>query len=126
MFMSNDEFELNFLSPDQFDLKSMDGKTTRYRRAERYAPDAAQLATFSGEYTSDELRATMQITPGKDAVMLRINDSTENLELRPVDRDTFQRGMQTLRFHRDASGKVVGADLMNPVLRRVTFTRSAS
>jgi CubicO group peptidase (beta-lactamase class C family) len=126
MFMSNDEFELNFLSPDQFDLKSMEGKTTRYRRAERYAPDVAQLATFSGEYKSDELRATMQITPGKDAVMLRINDSTENLELRPVDRDTFQRGMQTLRFHRDASGKVVGVDLMNPVLRRVTFTRSAS
>ena len=31
--------------------------------------------------------------------------------------------MQTLRFRRDATGKVVGFDFTNPVLRNVTFTR---
>jgi CubicO group peptidase (beta-lactamase class C family) len=123
-FMSNDEFELKFLSQDQFELKSMEGKVTRYRRAERYAPSAADLSAFAGGYKSDELRATLEVTPGSDALILRINDSSENLELRPVDRDTFQRGMQTLRFHRDASGKVIAVDLMNPALRKVTFTRS--
>jgi CubicO group peptidase (beta-lactamase class C family) len=126
MVMSNDEFELSFLSEDQFELKSMEGKTTRYRRAESFAPNAAELSALAGEYKSDELRATFQITPGNGALIVRINDTSENLELRPVDRDTFQRGAQTLRFQRDGSGKVIAVDLINPVLRNVRFTRSPS
>jgi len=77
--MSQDEFELTFLSADQFDLKSMEGQTTRYRRARPYTPS-------------------------------------------PVDPDTFQRGLQTVRFLRDAAGKVVALELTNPALRRIRFT----
>jgi hypothetical protein len=65
------------------------------------------------------------MTPTKDGLMVRLNDSpTQNLEFRPVDPDTFQRGMQTLRFHRDTAGKVLALDLINPVLRNVRFIRS--
>ncbi len=123
-FMSQDEFELTFVSPDQFELKSMEGKTTRYRRAQPYAPTADDLKAFAGRYESDELRAVFEMTPGKNGVTLRLNDSpTQTLELGPVDRDVFQRGMQTVRFLRDKDGKVVGLDFSNPALRRVTFTR---
>lgn len=52
----------------------------------------------------------------------RLNDS-QVLEVSPVDRDTFQRGVQTMRFLRDQSGKVVALELANPVLRNITFTR---
>ena len=54
-FMSQDEFELHFLSADQFELKSMEGETTRYRRAQPYAPTAADLQAFAGRYESDEI-----------------------------------------------------------------------
>jgi hypothetical protein len=123
-FMSNDEFELQFLSQDQFELTSMEGKTTRYRRAQPWAPTAADLTAFAGRYESDELRAVLQIAPGKGGVSARLNESpTQVLELSPVDPDTFQRGMQTVHFHRDPAGKVVGLDLINPALRSVRFTR---
>ncbi len=124
MFMSEDKFELNFLSQDQFELKSMEGQTTRYRRARPYAPSADDLKAVAGRYESDELRAVFQMAPGKDALMGRLNDAPAPvLEFRPVDRDTFQRGMLTIRFRRDTTGKVVGLDFSNPVLRKVEFTR---
>ena len=124
-FMSNDQFELNFLSPDQFELKSMEGKITRYRRAQPYAPTADDLKAFAGRFESDELRAVFEFTPIKDGLMARINDSaTQKVDLAPVDRDVFQRGMQTLRFLRDTDGRVVAVELTNPALRNVTFTRA--
>jgi CubicO group peptidase (beta-lactamase class C family) len=123
-FMSQDEFELNFMSQDQFELTSMEGNTTRYRRAQPYAPTAADLMAFAGRYESDELRAVLQVTPGKAALTARLNDTRgEGLEFRPVDRDTFQRGTMTVRFHRDDSGKAVAIDVDNPALRNIRFTR---
>ena len=102
----------------------MEGKTTRYRRAQSYAPTAADLAAFAGRYESDELRAVLQMTPEKEALMSRLNDSPATvLEFRPVDRDTFQRGMITVRFVRDKAGRVVGFYFTNPVLRNIRFTR---
>jgi CubicO group peptidase (beta-lactamase class C family) len=125
-FMSQDEFELNFLSPDQFELKTMEGATTRYRRARFYAPGAADLQTFAGRYESDELKAVMQIAPGKGNLTASVNES-QGIELAPVDPDTFQRGTQALvRFRRDAAGKVVGFDFTNPAFRNVRFTRRDS
>ncbi len=123
-FMSQDQFELSFLARDHFELKSMEGKTIRYRRAQPYAPSAADLQAFAGRYESDELRATLQMTPGRSGLMVRPNDGAgAGLEFAPVDRDTFQRGMLTLRFRRDQAGNVVALDFTNPVLRNIRFAR---
>ena len=123
-FMSNDEFELRFLSQGQLELKSMEGQTTRYRRAQPYTPNEAELKAFAGDYESDELKAVIQMAPGKGGLMGRLNDSPgDGFEFKPVDRDTFQLGMLTIRFRRDTTGKVVGLDFSNPVLRKVKFTR---
>lgn len=123
-FMSQDQFELTFLSADQFELKSMEGQTTGYRRARPYAPSADDLKAFAGRYESDELRAELQITPGKGGLLSRLNDSpTQVLDLSPVDPDTFQRGMQTVRFVRDTAGTIVALELTNPALRKIRFTR---
>jgi CubicO group peptidase (beta-lactamase class C family) len=121
-FMSNDSFELQYLSNDQFELKSMEGATARYRRAQPYAPTAEDLKAFAARYESHELRAEFRIEAAPQGLMAHLNDRPA-LEFRPVDRDTFQRGMQTLRFHRDATGKVVGFDVTNPVFRNVRFTK---
>ena len=75
--MSQDEFELHFLSQDQFELKSMEGKTTRYRRAQPYSPTAADLQAFAGRYESDEIGSVFQIVPGKDGLVMRFDLSPD-------------------------------------------------
>ncbi len=123
-FMSQAEFELRFLSAQEFEIKTKDGVTTRYRRAQPFTPTAADLQAFAGRYKSDELIAVFELTPGKDGLLGRANDAPgEPLVFKPVDRDTFQFAGVILRFTRDKAGKVVGLDFSNPLLRNVKFTR---
>ncbi|HZM90523.1 MAG TPA: serine hydrolase domain-containing protein [Blastocatellia bacterium] len=123
-FMSGAEFELQFLSTKQIEIKTKDGITTQYRRAEGYSPTGDDLRAFTGRYYSDELMAVFEATPGKDSLMVRANDSPRALlEFKPVTRDTFQIGASLLRFNRDKAGKVVGLEYSNPLLRNVKFAR---
>src|SRR5262245_25323390 len=123
-FMSEAEFELQFLSADQFEIKTKDGVTTRYRRAVGYTPTADDLKAFAGRYYSGELMAVFEATPGKDCLMVRANDAPRALlEFKPVASDIFQIGGSLLRFTRDKAGKVVGLQYSNPLLRNVKFTR---
>lgn len=121
-FMSQDEFELHFLSADEFELKSMEGRTTRYRRARPFAPNADELKAFAGRYTNDETGGVLEMAPGQNGLMVRLNDSPA-FEFRPVDRDTFQLRGMILRFQRDKDGKVLALDYSNPVVRNIKFTR---
>jgi hypothetical protein len=101
----------------------MEGTTTRYRRAQPYAPTDADFKAFAGRYGSQELKAVIEFTHGK-GLTGRINGGPgDGYEFRPVDRDTFQLGMLTIRFRRDTTGKIAGLAFTNPVLRSVTFTR---
>lgn len=123
-YVSQDEFELNFLSQDRFEWKSMEGKTTRYRRAMSYAPTETDLKELAGRYGSDELKAVIHLAPGKAGLLGRINDArSEGFEFKPVERDIFQLGMLTIHFRRDPTGRVVGLDFTNPVLSKVEFKR---
>ncbi len=123
-FMSDDEFELRFLSQNQFEMKSMEGKTTRYSRAQPYAPTADDLKAFAGRYESAEIGTVFLMEPKGDGLLARLEHTpSRSLELKPVDRDTFQISRVTVRFHRDKSGKVVALDYSNPLIRNVKFTR---
>ena len=123
-FRSNDAFELRFVSDDRFELISMEGDTTSYRRAQPYAPTADDLKALAGRYESEELLAVLELTPRGQGLAARLNDARPlGLELLPVDPDTFQVGPFTLRFVRDAGGDAVALDLMTPVFRNVRFTR---
>ncbi len=123
-FMSQAEFELQFLSADQFEIKTKEGATTRYARAQPSTPTTADLQAFAGRYRSDEVGAFFDMAPGKDSLMGRANDAPgAGLEFRPVDRDTFQLAGVILRFRRDKAGKVVAVDYSNPVVRNIKFTR---
>lgn len=120
-FMSEAEFELRFLSPDVFELVTAEGETTRYHRAERYAPTAAELEAFAGRYESEDLGAVFEVAPGRNGVVLSLGSQTIPFEA--VHTDTFQRGPFTVRFHRDEGGQVVALEFSNPVLRKVPFGR---
>jgi hypothetical protein len=123
-YMSGDESEVNFLSNDQFELRSTDGKTTRYRRAKGYAPTAEELKAFAGRYESDEIGVVFRLeTRGNTLQALIEHSPSRVLEIKPVDRDTFQIARMFMRFVRDKSGKVVALDYSNQVIRNVKFTR---
>ena len=122
-FMSEDEFELHFRSPDELVLTSMEGEKTRYRRAEPDAPSAAELQEFAGHYDSDDLGALFEITPGDNGLTVQLNGA-QTIGLAPIGPDTFQRGPLTVRFLRDDSGQVTALHFSTPALRNVPFARS--
>jgi hypothetical protein len=64
----------------------------------------------------------VELTPVANGLSGRLNGSPP-MEFLPVDPDVFQRGQTTLRFRRDAAGKVIGLDMTNPGLRNAHFPR---
>ena len=124
-FMSQDEYELRFVSPDRLELTSMEGITTRYRRAQPYAPTAADLRAFAGRYHSDEIGAVFEVSPAEGGLAIRLAHAPKTtLTFVPVERDVFQVSRMMIRFQRDAAGKVVSLDYDNPAVRSVGFTRT--
>jgi CubicO group peptidase (beta-lactamase class C family) len=123
-FMSGDEFEVYFLTPDEFELRSMDGKTTRYRRAEAYTPTVDDLKAFAGRYSSDETGIVFRFeTKGNTLQVLIEHSPSRVLEMKPVARDTFQLAGMLMHFIRDKAGNVVALDYRNPVVSDIKFVR---
>ena len=122
-FMSDAEFELQFLSADQIEIRTKDGIVSRYRRAQAWTPTEGDLKALAGRYQSEELMATFDATPTKGGLAVRAN-AANTIEFKPVERDTFQIGGSTLRFRRDKAGKVTGLEYTNPLLRNVKFART--
>lgn len=123
-FMSEADFELQFLSPDRLEIKTKDGVTSRYRRAKGYSPSLDDLKGYLGRFRSDELLAGFEITSGRDSLMVRANESPKAIaEFRPIERDVFQAGGSTLRFTRSKDGSITGLEYSNPLLRSVKFIR---
>ena len=126
-YRSEDAFELIFHSNDEFDLVSMEGETTRYRRARPVTPTAAELQALDGRYGNDEIGQVFEVLAGTDGLLFRFERTPErSLELKPVARDTYMRdgqGVAVVRFLRDANGEVTGIDYTTPVLRSLQLTR---
>ena len=122
-FMSEAEFELQFLTPDRIELKTKDGIVGHYHRAQPWTPTADELKTLSGRYFSEELLATFEAKPGNGGLMVQANYGNI-IEFKPVMRDTFQVGQMLIRFHRDNAGRVTGLEYSNPLLRNVKFSRA--
>lgn len=123
-FMSADEFELRFITPDKLELKTMEGKIKTYHRAKPSSLTESELQSFAGKFESDEIGAVFQIEVKGAALVLRLEHLPErNLEFKNVDTDTFQGGRMILRFQKDKSGKVQSLEYSNPVLKNVKFAR---
>jgi CubicO group peptidase (beta-lactamase class C family) len=125
-FMSADKFELTFRSSDLFELRSMEGKVSRFSRAKPFTPTAAQLQALSGRYESHELVAVFELSVANNGLTARVNDKPgPPFPLTAVHTDTFQFAGVFLHFVRDKAGKVVGLDFSNPLLRKVRFKKLA-
>ena len=123
-YMSQDEFELNFVSADMIEMKSMEGLVTTYHRARSYTPSAAELRAIQGRYASDEIGAVFNVTPGDGALIVQLEHAPEKkLPFKPVDMNAFQGGMMIIRILKDEAGNVSAFEYGNPVLRWVKFRK---
>jgi hypothetical protein len=123
-FMSQDAFTLNFLSPDQFELQSMEGAVTRYRRAQPYTPTATDLQVFAGRYESDEIGSVFQTAATADGIEVSLGHVPDKkIPFKAVAPDTFQASQIFIHFVRDKQGKVTTLEFTNPLVRKIKFTR---
>jgi hypothetical protein len=120
---SNDRFELRFTGADSFEIVSMEGEVTRYRRAQPWSPSTTELEGLVGRYESADLSATFEVSVTDGGVRVRLNGGREPVPIRPVARDTFQVARMTFRFIRDDAGRAVAIAHSNPALRNVRFER---
>ncbi|WP_192820575.1 serine hydrolase [Rufibacter sp. LB8] len=126
-YMSQDEFELNFLSTDQVEFISMEGKKALYQRAKPVSTTAPDQQALAGRYTSDEIGGFFDIAPGKDGLMVRANDAAgPGFKLNAVDKDTYQMGGVLLKFLRDKAGKIIELHYSNPVVRNIKFSKAGA
>ena len=110
--------------PSMMEIANTDGSITRLFYEQPWSPTAADLASFAGDWYSDEagVRATLVLEGDKAFIVVK---PTIKLPLRPVFKDAFAAPGQMIWFTRAASGKVdmlhVGASRM----RDMHFVRAA-
>jgi CubicO group peptidase (beta-lactamase class C family) len=90
-----------------------------------FTPARAELASFAGDYWSDEVESWYRIRL-EDSVLVLRRPKAAPARMRPAFPDGFVAGeLGTLRFVR-AKGKVTGFLLTGGRVRKVSFARSAA
>ncbi len=90
-------------------------------RREAARPSAAELASYAGTYTSDELAATYVVTAADTALNLRTRTSPP-VTVTPVYADTFA-GPFLVEFTRDQGGRPSGLLMSTGRARRIRFEK---
>ena len=88
------------------------------------APARPELAQFAGRYFSAELEAFFDVVVEADALMLK-SRRTEPVKLEHQSGDAFRGGfpVASIKFDRDATGKVTGFRAGNSRTRDVIFLK---
>lgn len=121
-FMSQDEFNLYFKSPNEIELITKEGKLIAYRRATPFSPSDSILQAFSGTYYNDEVNASFLVNPGKGGLDIGLKHLPgKSFHFKPVHPDIFQFSAMFIKFRRNNSGNLIGFDFSNPLLRKLEF-----
>lgn len=95
------------------------------QRVEAFTPTPQQLEDFSGTYRSDEIEAVYRITLRQGTLRLeRLKFPPSVLD--PLVSDTFNAQPGTIRFTRDATGRVTGFELNAGRIRNVKFRKESA
>ena len=103
-------------------LTTPDGDSTTLAEARRPVLTSDRLAEYAGTYTSEELDVRLTIAVKGDRLVIQRRES-EDAPLRLVYDDDFSSPIGSLRFSRDASGRVTGFGIYNGRIRDVRFSR---
>ena len=108
--------------PLEMTLREDDEKPAVYRQVDPFTPTAAQIEEYAGLYSSEEIDPVYELKVEKDAlVLVRLKHDPETLK--PVARDLFAGPVGTLRFARDAQGRVAGFMISTGRILNLRFAR---
>jgi hypothetical protein len=93
-----------------------------YELVETFTPDSATLTEYAGEYTSEEIDPVYRfvVQDGK-LELIRAKFKPDMLE--PRVRDTFSCSLGTIRFTREANGRISGFVIDSGRIRDFRFRR---
>lgn len=104
------------------ELTAPDGATARFIAETEWTPTAAELATFTGDWHSEEAQATLTFAvEGNNAFI--VQRPTTKLQLRAVYKDHFQAQGYMVWFTRDASGTIAKLHVGGGRMRDMPFER---
>ena len=98
------------------------GDIRRYLRESEWTPTAADLASFAGEWYSEEAGATFSLIVDGDKAFLKQRPALR-AQLRPVYKDHFDFQGYVIWFTRDSSGKVDRMHVGTTRMRDMPFVR---
>ena len=97
-------------------------KPALFEGVDLFAPTPAQAAEYTGVYHSEEIEPAYHIDAADGKILLR-RLKVAAITLEPLTRDVFRGFAGTLRFSRDATGRVTGFALSNGRIRGLRFTK---
>jgi CubicO group peptidase (beta-lactamase class C family) len=99
-----------------------EGQVTRFAPEKEWTPTPAELASFKGDWLSEEAGATLTFAVDGDKAFIRQRPAT-SLPLRPLYKDHFFVQGTVVWFTRDKNGKVTGMHVGAPRMRDMPFVR---
>jgi hypothetical protein len=99
-----------------------DGEVTRFVAEMEWKPTPADLASFKGDWFSEEAGATLTVALEADKAFIKQRPST-SLQMQSLYKDHFSVQGNTVWFTRDKNGKVNGMHVGASRMRDMPFVR---
>ncbi len=109
-------------SPATATIHNVDGSVTRLTLVTEWRPSAADLATFAGDWHSDEAQATLTFSVEGDKAFI-VQRPITRLPLRPIYKDHFTTQGFVVWVTRDAKGNIDKLHVGGSRLRDIYFSR---
>ena len=109
-------------SPATAVINNPDGSVTRLTLVAEWTPSAADLATFAGDWHSEEAQATMTFAVEGDKAFI-VQRPTTRLPLRPIYKDHFATQGFVVWVTRDAKGNIEKLHVGGSRMRDMLFER---
>lgn len=101
------------------------GTTEAWEKAPEVKPTAAELAALAGTYASDEAEVVLKIAVRDGNLELSRRPDTV-MKLSPLFKDAFNAQLGTVRFIRDASGRVTELSVSSDRVWDLRFKRNGN
>ena len=99
-----------------------DGEVRRFIAEKEWTPTAEDLASFKGDWFSEEAGATFTVAVDADKVFIKQRPAT-SLQMQPIYEDHFDAQGFVVWFTRDKTGKVNGLHVGASRMRDMPFVR---
>ncbi|MEK7854655.1 MAG: hypothetical protein AAB288_01080 [Acidobacteriota bacterium] len=116
------ELTFKFRSTARAEMLDFDGSATPLTKVTAWNPTQAELATFAGEWRSDEAQATMKFSLERDKPFLVFSPFWK-IAMKPTLKDHFSGGIYVVWFTRNRTGKITQLHVGRHRLRDMVFYR---